>query len=252
MVDALEAYLFPGTVAENICFGPRQRAEELLVEVIERLLEGVGLAGYVRRGVSNLSGGKAQRVSLVRTLANPSEVLSLDEPTSALDEATQRGVEDLIFRITYQHGLTFLMVTHDIQGAARIATQVVVPERGQLIEFGPAEEVLNAWPILARSTQPGNGPGRHNDRVGGGDCSACSPRRHSLGTGNNRRPDPGLCTGRTGRSGRLGAALVSASACLDNHPRIASRDSRCGNYCGSPVQGRDIPDAFWAPNLTRQ
>ena len=75
----------------------------------------------------------------------------LDEPTSALDEATQRGVEDLICRMTYQHGLTFLTVTHDTQQAARIATHVMVLERGKLIEFGPAEEVLNAWPILSRS-----------------------------------------------------------------------------------------------------
>ena len=70
MADALEAYLFPGTVAENICFGPRQRAEELPVETIERLLEGVGLAARAGRGVSNLSGGEAQRVSLSRTLVN--------------------------------------------------------------------------------------------------------------------------------------------------------------------------------------
>lgn len=96
MSDALRACLFPGAVAENICSGPRQRAEELSVETTERLLESVGLAACAGYGVGNLSGGETQRVSLARTLANSPEVLLLDEPTSALDEATQRGVEDLI------------------------------------------------------------------------------------------------------------------------------------------------------------
>jgi putative ABC transport system ATP-binding protein len=137
-------YLFPGTVADNVRFGPRQRGEELPTASIERLLERVGLVGYADRGVSNLSGGEAQRVSLARTLANSPEVLLLDEPTSALDEATQRGVEDLICSIIHQRGLTCLIVTHDTRQAARMATHVMVLERGKLVEFGPVEEVLDA------------------------------------------------------------------------------------------------------------
>jgi putative ABC transport system ATP-binding protein len=137
-------FLFPGTVAENVRFGPRQRGEELPTESIERLLERVGLVGYADRGVSNLSGGEAQRVSLARTLANSPEVLLLDEPTSALDEATQRGVEDLICSIIHQRGLTCLIVTHNTQQAARMATHVMVLERGKLVVFGPVEEVLDA------------------------------------------------------------------------------------------------------------
>jgi putative ABC transport system ATP-binding protein len=137
-------YLFPGTVADNVRFGPRQRGEELPTASIERLLERVGLVGYADRGVSNLSGGEAQRISLARTLANSPEVLLLDEPTSALDEATQRGVEDLICSIIHQRGLTCLIVTHNTQQAARMATHVMVLERGKLVEFGPVEEVLDA------------------------------------------------------------------------------------------------------------
>jgi len=137
-------FLFPGTVTENVRFSPRQRGEELPTERIERLLERVGLVGYADRGASNLSGGEAQRGSLARTLANSPEVLLLDEPTSALDEATQRGVEDVICSIIHKEGLTCLLVTHGTQQAARVATHVMVLERGRLVGFGPVEEVLDA------------------------------------------------------------------------------------------------------------
>jgi putative ABC transport system ATP-binding protein len=137
-------YLFPGTVAENIRFGPRQREEELPQESIEQLLERVGLVGYAERDVSNLSGGEAQRVSLARTLANSPEVLLLDEPTSALDEATQRDVEDLILGIIREQGFTCLLITHDTDQARRMATHVIVLEVGKLVSFGPVGEVLDA------------------------------------------------------------------------------------------------------------
>ena len=137
-------HLFPGTVAENIRFGPRQREEELPQETIVRLLKRVGLAGYAERDASNLSGGEAQRVSLARTLANSPEVLLLDEPTSALDEATQRDVEDLILGIIREQGLTCLLITHNMEQAKRLATHVMVLEAGKLARFGPVEEVLNA------------------------------------------------------------------------------------------------------------
>ena len=79
------AFLFPGTVADNVAYGPRQRGQALAAEQIAVLLQRVGLPGYQERDVSNLSGGEAQRVSIARTLANDPEILLLDEPTSALD-----------------------------------------------------------------------------------------------------------------------------------------------------------------------
>jgi ABC transporter len=63
-------YLFPGTVAHNLRFGPKQRGEELPDDQVDELLSGGGLVGYAARNVANLSGGEAQRVSFARSLAN--------------------------------------------------------------------------------------------------------------------------------------------------------------------------------------
>ncbi|SPF49098.1 Phosphate import ATP-binding protein PstB 1 [Syntrophobacter sp. SbD1] len=141
------AYLFPGTVAENLCFGPRQHGEDLPVQEIDRLLEQTGLEGFAQREVLHLSGGEAQRVSLARTLANKPEVLLLDEPTSALDERAEREIEALLMRVLRDHHLTALMVTHDTAQAERIADRAILIEAGRLILNGSVQEVLNAEPV---------------------------------------------------------------------------------------------------------
>ena len=138
------AWLFPGSVAANIGFGPRQHGKTLAAGVITALLERVGLAGYEARDVNHLSGGEAQRVALARALANAPEALLLDEPTSALDPASAETIEDLLLGIVREHRLTCLLVTHNRQQAARLATRAMVMERGRMAAIGPAEEVLNA------------------------------------------------------------------------------------------------------------
>lgn len=138
------AFLFPGTVADNLRFGPHQQGKELPEEAISRLLNQVGLAGQARSDVSHLSGGEAQRVSLARALANAPLVLLLDEPTSALDEATKQEVESLILQVVRQNSLTCLMVTHDPAQAARVAVHVLLLKEGKLARMGPAKEVLHA------------------------------------------------------------------------------------------------------------
>ncbi|HXY51845.1 MAG TPA: phosphate ABC transporter ATP-binding protein [Terriglobales bacterium] len=137
-------YLFPGTVGENLRFGPRQRAVQLSDAQVEELLAGVGLAGYAGRDVANLSGGEAQRVSFARTLANGPEVLLLDEPTSALDEGSRGEVEDLIGRVARERGFTSVLVTHDRAQAARLAKRALLLEAGRIVRSGSAEEVLSA------------------------------------------------------------------------------------------------------------
>lgn len=137
------AYLFPGTVAANIAFGPRQRGESLSGAQVDSLLEDVGLPGFAARDVSNLSGGEAQRVALARTLANEPEVLLLDEPTSALDETSVRGIEDLIVTIVRERKMICVIVTHNRAQAIRLADRTMVMEAGRSVTIGPTREVLD-------------------------------------------------------------------------------------------------------------
>ena len=137
-------FLFPGGVAANVSFGPRQRGETLPDTEIARLLERVGLPGFAAREVTNLSVGEQQRVSLARALANRPEVLLLDEPTSALDEQAKAGVEELICNLVRETSLTCLLVTHDRDQARRMCDRVAILEAGRLIQTGTPAEVLGA------------------------------------------------------------------------------------------------------------
>jgi putative ABC transport system ATP-binding protein len=138
------AYLFPGIVADNIAFGPRQRGESFSAEQIAALLERVGLPGYGHRDVSHLSGGEAQRVSVARTLANAPEALLLDEPTSALDEVSARGVEELVLGIVRERHMACVIVTHNTAQAERIADRTMILQEGRAVTIGPTAEVLHA------------------------------------------------------------------------------------------------------------
>jgi len=137
-------YLFPGTVADNIRFGPAQRGQTLPPEAIAELLAQVGLEDFAGRDVANLSGGEAQRVSVARTLANAPLALLLDEPTSALDEAAKLEVESAIQKVVRDQGLTCVIVTHEVAQAARLARRALVLEHGRVARTGPVGEVLRA------------------------------------------------------------------------------------------------------------
>jgi putative ABC transport system ATP-binding protein len=139
--------LFPGTVASNLAYGPRQRGERVAPDQIERLLEQVTLLGYQDRDIEGLSGGEAQRVSLARTLMNSPEILLLDEPTSALDPASEQEVEALLMRIIRDQRLTCLIVTHDIEQAKRLAERAMLMRAGKLVHIGPVAEVIHAVSI---------------------------------------------------------------------------------------------------------
>src|SRR5581483_4822676 len=137
------AFLFRGTVAENLRFGPRQQGEEIEDARVQDLLAGVALEGYEHRDVASLSGGEAQRVAIARALANNPRVLLMDEPTSALDEEAKRQVERTIERVIHERHVTAIIVTHEAAQAARLADRVVLLRQGQVESIGTPEETLN-------------------------------------------------------------------------------------------------------------
>ncbi len=137
-------YLFPGTAAMNVGYGPAQNGVILSAAQTGDLLDQVGMSGYADRDVSTLSGGEAQRVSIARALANEPEVLLLDEPTSALDDDAKQGIEGLLAALVRERHATCVWVTHDVSQAGRVADLVLKIEAGKAIALGTTEELLGA------------------------------------------------------------------------------------------------------------
>jgi putative ABC transport system ATP-binding protein len=129
LVPQLPAPL-PGTVAENVRYGPSLCGRE--VEVAGALARAGLDDGYAARDVSKLSVGEQQRVMLARALALEPEVLLLDEPTSALDEAAKDGVERTLSELASRAGLSLVLVTHDRAQAERLSRTTVRLEEGRV------------------------------------------------------------------------------------------------------------------------
>ncbi|MBY5521800.1 ABC transporter ATP-binding protein [Rhizobium leguminosarum] len=132
-----EPRLFPWlTVADNIGFGLRHLASSERDEQVSAALEKIGLRGYEKRWIKELSGGQAQRVALARALVTKPAVLLLDEPFSALDAMTRVELQDHLIDLWRVNATTMLHVTHDIEEAAFLADRVVVmrPWPGRILE----------------------------------------------------------------------------------------------------------------------
>lgn len=137
-------YLFAGTAAMNIAYGPAQHGLKFSGAQIDELLGQVGMAGYADRDVATLSGGEAQRISIARALANEPEVLLLDEPTSALDPEAKDGIERLLAALVRERDATCVWVTHDVGQATRVADLVLKIEAGEAVALGTPQELIDA------------------------------------------------------------------------------------------------------------
>ncbi|SHG33100.1 ABC transporter ATP-binding protein [Streptoalloteichus hindustanus] len=139
-----DGQLFPHRdVAGNVAFGLRMRGVERggQADRVAELLELVGLAGYERRRVTELSGGEQQRVALARALAPHPRLLLLDEPLSALDRALRDQLAVDLADLLRRTGTTALLVTHDHDEAFTLADRVAVMSAGRLLQVGRPAEV---------------------------------------------------------------------------------------------------------------
>jgi putative ABC transport system ATP-binding protein len=122
----------PGSVADNVCFGPGLLGRRPDPESFLRM---AGLdGGFAGRDAARLSVGEQQRVMLARALALEPEVLLLDEPTAALDDAAKEGVERTLAGLRGKSGLSIVVVTHERAQAERLAERVVRLEAGRAVE----------------------------------------------------------------------------------------------------------------------
>ena len=139
---------FPMSVYDNIAFGPRTHGihkKKELDEIVEKSLQSAAIWDEVKdrlnKSALGLSGGQQQRLCIARALAVQPEVLLMDEPTSALDPISTSKIEDLALELKKNY--TIIMVTHNMQQAARISDKTAFFLLGEVIEYGSTETLFS-------------------------------------------------------------------------------------------------------------
>jgi phosphate transport system ATP-binding protein len=138
---------FPKSIYQNVAYGLRVRGESnkrLLDDKVEEALKGAALWNEVKDRLQdlafNLSGGQQQRLCIARALATDPEIMLFDEPTSALDPIATANIEELMSEL--RNKLTILVVTHNMQQAARISDYTAYMYLGDLIEYGDTDMIF--------------------------------------------------------------------------------------------------------------
>ena len=139
---------FPMSIYDNIVFGPRThgiRSKAKLVDIIERSLRNAAiwdeLKDRLKKDALGLSGGQQQRLCIARALAVEPEVLLMDEPTSALDTISTSKIEDLALQLKQDY--TIVMVTHNMQQAARISDRTAFFLLGEVVEYDETAKIFS-------------------------------------------------------------------------------------------------------------
>lgn len=139
---------FPMSIYDNIAYGPRMQGikkKEILDEIVEDSLGKAAIWEEVkdklRKNAISVSGGQQQRICIARAVAMQPEVLLMDEPTSALDPISTSKIEDLISQLKNQY--TIVIVTHNMQQAARISDRTAFFLSGELVEVSSTEDLFN-------------------------------------------------------------------------------------------------------------
>ena len=139
---------FPMSIYDNVAYGPRThgiRSRVKLDEIVEKSLRGAAIWDEVKdrlkKSALGMSGGQQQRLCIARALAVEPEVLLMDEPTSALDPISTSRIEELAMELKKDY--TIVMVTHNMQQAARISDKTAFFLLGELVEFGDTEQMFS-------------------------------------------------------------------------------------------------------------
>ncbi len=139
---------FPMSIFDNISYGPKLqgiRSKTRLDEIVERSLRGAAIWDEVKdrlnKSALGLSGGQQQRLCIARALAVEPKVLLMDEPTSALDPISTSKIEELASELKKEY--TIIMVTHNMQQAARISDKTAFFLLGKMIEYGDTEQIFS-------------------------------------------------------------------------------------------------------------
>ena len=145
--------LFPNlSVLDNIKLAPRKLrklSDRAATRLAKKLLADVGLADKAGAFPSQLSGGQKQRVAIARALAMEPDIMLFDEPTSALDPEMIGEVLDVIREVAAK-GMTMVIVTHEMKFAREVATRMIFLDKGEIIENGPPEQVMD-HPVTERA-----------------------------------------------------------------------------------------------------
>lgn len=139
---------FPMSIYDNVAYGPRIHGiknKALLDEIVERSLRGAAIweetKDRLRKSALGFSGGQQQRLCIARALAVEPEVLLMDEPTSALDPISTLKIEDLMEELKQRY--TVVIVTHNMQQAARVADDTAFFLLGEMVEFGKTSQIFS-------------------------------------------------------------------------------------------------------------
>jgi len=132
---------------DNVCFPLRQhtdKGEDEIGEIVNRRLREVGLEGAADKMPNELSGGMRKRAGFARALVLDPDIVLFDEPDSGLDPVRTALLCELIQEIHEENGGAYVVITHDIMSAKRVAEYIAVLWKGRIVESGPAEELFNS------------------------------------------------------------------------------------------------------------
>ena len=127
-----------------------KKSKDEIDDVIRRVLTDVGLGADSSKYPSALSGGMRKRAGLARALVLEPKILLADEPSSGLDRITAAEIDELLLRQKAEHGTALIIVTHDVHGARRVADQIAVLDKGNVVAFGSVDEVSQSDNEVAR------------------------------------------------------------------------------------------------------